>query len=85
MATEWIGWTSSVVLIFALSAQVRADWKSGSKRGASSWLYFGQLFAEAGFIAYSYLVNNWVFVVTNTLLFLLSVAGIIIQGKKGNP
>jgi hypothetical protein len=31
----------------------------------SKWLFVGQATASGGFLCYSLLVNNWVFVVTN--------------------
>ena len=41
----------------------------------SRWLFVGQTAASVGFIVYSWLVSNWVFVVTNTLILLTALAG----------
>lgn len=63
-----IGWLSSVVLIFTLATQVHKQWREKSTRGVSRWLFAGQVTASTGFTLYSWLVHNWVFVVTNALI-----------------
>lgn len=81
-----LGWASSVVLLATLIKQVYTQWKSGTSEGVSKWLYFGQLAASAGFVAYSWLVKNWVFVVTNSLIFVNTLVGMGItlrQKRRG--
>jgi uncharacterized protein with PQ loop repeat len=63
--TETIGWVSSLILILTLGRQVYKQWKEGSSEGVSKWLFIGQVTASAGFALYSWLLKNWVFVVTN--------------------
>jgi uncharacterized protein with PQ loop repeat len=76
--TEIIGWASSLILLLTLVKQVYKQWKEGTGEGVSKWLFVGQLFASIGFTAYSYLVDNWVFTVTNGLLTINNIAGIIL-------
>jgi uncharacterized protein with PQ loop repeat len=77
-ATEAIGWASSFVLVLTIAKQVHKQWKEGSSENVSKWLFIGQMAASTGFIIYSWLVNNWVFVVTNLLMLLNGVAGLVI-------
>lgn len=75
---EVIGWTSSVLLLATLVKQVHKQWKDGTSEGISTFLFIGQLAASIGFTIYSYLVGNWVFVVTNGLLTINNIIGIIL-------
>jgi MtN3 and saliva related transmembrane protein len=72
---EAIGWFSSVVLLLTIGKQVYKQWSSGSSEGVSRWLFIGQITASAGFTAYSWLVQNWVFVVTNALMLVNALVG----------
>ena len=74
--TEIIGWASSIILLLTLIKQVYKQWKDGEVDGISSWLFVGQLLASIGFTAYSYLVGNWVFTITNGLLTVNNIIGI---------
>lgn len=76
--TDLIGWLSSAVLLATLVRQVRKQWREGSSEGVSRWLFVGQIAASAGFVVYSALVANWVFVVTNALILCDAVAGLVI-------
>ena len=73
---EIIGWVSSFVLLLTLIRQVKKQWEDKTSEGLSKWLFIGQLVASIGFTVYSYLVNNWVFTVTNGLLTINNVIGI---------
>jgi uncharacterized protein with PQ loop repeat len=73
--TELIGWSAAVVLLATLARQVYSQWKSGASQGVSRWLFVGQCAASVGFIVYSLLLDNWVFVVTNALILLTAVVG----------
>ncbi len=74
--TEIIGWASSIILLLTLIKQVYKQWKDEETDGVSSWLFIGQLFASVGFTIYSYLVENWVFTITNALLTINNIIGI---------
>jgi MtN3 and saliva related transmembrane protein len=63
------------VLLATLGRQVYAQWRSGATSGVSRWLFVGQLAASAGFALYSWLLGNWVFLVTNVALLITAVAG----------
>jgi uncharacterized protein with PQ loop repeat len=73
---EALGWTSSLILLATLVKQVHKQWRDGTGAGISKWLFIGQLAASVGFTIYSYLVESWVFVVTNGLLTINNVIGI---------
>ena len=75
---ESIGWFSSVVLVLTIGKQVHKQWREGASHGVSKWLFVGQTTASTGFLWYSVLVGNWVFVVTNALMLLSALAGLAI-------
>lgn len=82
--TEIIGWISSLVLIATIGKQVYKQWKEGKSGGVSKWLYTGQIAASLGFAIYSYLVENWVFIFTNSVMVLNGVAGFLINRHLKN-
>jgi uncharacterized protein with PQ loop repeat len=73
-----IGWASSVVLLATILAQIHKQFRARSSEGVSKWLFLGQTTASLGFTVYSWLVDNWVFVVTNALLLVAGVVGFAI-------
>ncbi len=75
MGTEIIGWISACMLLLTISTQVWKQWKSRSSAGVSSWLFIGQISASTGFVIYSYLLDNLVFVLTNSLLLCAAILG----------
>ena len=76
--TEVVGWVSSFVLVLTIAKQVYKQWQEDQSEGVSKWLFIGQIAASLGFTIYSWLVNNWVFVVTNSLMLLNGLAGLLI-------
>lgn len=73
---EMIGWASSLILLATLIKQVHKQWRDGTSEGISKFLFVGQLLASTGFAIYSYLVESWVFLVTNSLLTVNNIIGI---------
>lgn len=76
--TELIGWISSAILLLTIGRQVLTQWRTRSTAGLSRWLFIGQLTASAGFTLYSFLLHNWVFVVTNVALLVTAICGQVI-------
>ena len=76
--TELIGWASSIVLLLTMGRQVHTQWRTRSTAGLSRWLFAGQVTASVGFTAYSLLLHNWVFVVTNLALLVTAICGQVI-------
>jgi MtN3 and saliva related transmembrane protein len=81
MGSEAIGWFSSFVLVLTIGNQVYKQWKTGTSKGVSKWLFVGQITASTGFTIYSVMVRNWVFVVTNALMLVSALVGIVIVLK----
>lgn len=75
MWTELVGWSAATILLLTISRQVYTQWRDESIRGVSKWLFVGQIAASIGFIVYSWLLSNWVFVVTNVLMLLTAGVG----------
>lgn len=77
--TEIIGWISSFVLVVTIGKQVYKQWSEGKSEGVSIWLFAGQLAASIGFVIYSILLSNWVFIFTNSLMVINALAGLFIN------
>ncbi|MEK8089935.1 hypothetical protein [Thermithiobacillus plumbiphilus] len=73
--TEAIGWLSSFILLLTIGKQIYKQWQAGVSEGVSKWLFIGQTAASLGFSVYSWLLQNWVFVVTNVLMLLSALIG----------
>ena len=84
--TDLIGWASSVILVLTIAKQVYKQWEAGSSEGVSKWLFIGQMAASVGFTVYSFLVRNWVFVVTNALMLVNALVGyaIVLRHRRRN-
>ena len=80
--TEAIGWTSSFILLITIAVQVHRQWRSGSNKGVSKWLFIGQLIASLGFLTFSVLTGSLVFAITNAMLTLGNLCGIFIFFKN---
>jgi MtN3 and saliva related transmembrane protein len=82
--TELVGWVSSFILVLTISKQIYKQWQEGSSKNVSKWLFIGQMAASLGFTIYSWLVSNWVFVVTNALMLVngLIGLGIVLHHRK---
>ena len=72
---DLIGWLASLVLLATLSWQIRDEWRSPASKGVSLWLFAGQTLASVGFIIYSALLENLVFIVTNSLILVTALIG----------
>jgi MtN3 and saliva related transmembrane protein len=79
---ETIGWLSSAVLLATITRQVFTQWKTKSTAGVSHWLFIGQVTASTGFTAYSVLLHNWVYAVSNIALLITAVIGQIIYKRN---
>lgn len=77
--TEFIGWVSSLILVFTIGKQVYKQWSEGKSEGVSIWLFVGQIAASTGFAIYSYLVGNSVFIFTNSIMVINGIAGLLIN------
>lgn len=77
-----IGWASTTILIVTLLRQVVVLWRTEHPEATSKWLFAGQAAASVGFIAYSALLGNAVFVVANILILLTAIAGQLVTLHK---
>lgn len=86
MSADWprqaIGWASSALLVVTIGKQVYKQWQEGKTEGVSIWLFVGQSAASSGFIVYSLLARDWVFVVTNSLMLINGVLGWLILARN---
>jgi MtN3 and saliva related transmembrane protein len=81
--TELIGWSAAAILLLTIGRQVFTQWRDRATTGLSRWLFVGQLAASTGFVVYSWLLGNWVFVVTNVLMLITAGIGqwLYVQNK----
>lgn len=77
-----LGWAASAVLLLTLARQIYVQAQSSDAAGVSHWLFLGQIAASIGFIAYSWLLDNWVFIVTNSAILLTAMVGQVIAARK---
>ena len=78
MTKELFGWAGSFVLVLTLTKQVHAQWRAGTSKGVSVWLFIGELAASVLFFTYSALLANWVYVIANVLSFAATVVGLFV-------
>jgi MtN3 and saliva related transmembrane protein len=86
MGTELIGWAAAVILVATIGRQVYTQWRDGTTAGVSKWLFAGQVSASAGFVLYSWLLGDWVFVATNTVMLATALVGqcIYLRNRRKN-
>lgn len=84
--TELIGWFSTTVLLYTIGRQVWTQWRTRQSQGVSRWLFVGQLLASSGFVVYSFLLDNWVFVVSNVMMLVLAIVGhfVLMANRRRN-
>lgn len=82
LITEAIGWTAAAILLLTVGRQVYTQWRTGTAQGVSKWLFVGQIAASVGFVAYSALVGNAVFVLTNSFMLLTACVGQAIYARN---
>jgi MtN3 and saliva related transmembrane protein len=75
---------SRTLLLATIGRQVYSQWRSRSWRGVSKWLFVGQITASVGFVVYSWLLGNWVFVVTNAIMLCTALFGQWIDVSNSN-
>ncbi|MCA3218545.1 MAG: hypothetical protein ING59_08305 [Burkholderiales bacterium] len=75
MLTDLLGWTATAIPLVTIARQVYSQWRQRSTQGVRSWLFIGQLAASTGFLIYSYLLGNWVFVVSKAALLVTAALG----------
>lgn len=75
MLTDLVGWISALILSLTISRQVYTQWRTRTCAGVSHWLFIGQVAASVGFVIYSFLVGNWVFVVVNCFILITAIVG----------
>lgn len=83
MVTELIGWAAAVILVATIGRQVYTQWHAGTTAGVSHWLFVGQVAASIGFVAYSWLERDWVFVATNAVMLATAILGQCIYLRNG--
>jgi MtN3 and saliva related transmembrane protein len=78
LLTEAVGWTAAAILLLTVGRQVYTQWRAGTTSGVSKWLFVGQIAASVGFVIYSALLGNTVFVLTNCFMLLTACFGQVI-------
>ena len=82
VSPDLVGWAASAILIATLAWQIHIQSRDPNARGVSRWLFAGQMLASVGFIAYSWMLDNWVFIVTNAVILLTAVVGQVVVWRK---
>ncbi len=74
-AADLVGWAASAILVATLVRQVHTQATKGNGHALSRWLFAGQIAASLGFIAYSWMLRNPIFIVTNTIILGTAITG----------
>jgi uncharacterized protein with PQ loop repeat len=84
MGISLIGWLSAAVLLGTLVVQLHAQWRERSTAAISRWLFAGQALASIGFIVYSALVHDAVFVTASSLIFIAAIIAqlLVFSGRR---
>lgn len=82
MPADFVGWGASAILLATLVRQVVKQARDRDAEGVSHWLFLGQSAASVGFIVYSVLVDNQVFIVTNACILATAVVGQVITWRR---
>ena len=84
--TELIGWAAAATLVATIGRQVHTQWRAGTTAGVSKWLFIGQVSASTGFVVYSWLERDWVFVATNAVMLATAILGecIYLRNRRKN-
>ena len=72
--TDLIGWASTVILLLTVGRQAWSQWKQRSAAGLSRWLFVGRS-RRGGLRGCSWLLDNYVFVVSNVFLLIIAAVG----------
>ena len=75
MSPDIVGWMASAILLATLVRQIAAQMRDPEARGVSRWLFIGQSAASIGFIVYSAMLDNLVFIVTNSCILATALVG----------
>ena len=78
---QLIGWAASAILLATILSQIVRQWRSGTSKGVSRWLFIGQIAASAGFSVYSWMLGDTVFIFTNLLMLASAIVGLLIVLK----
>jgi len=73
---QLIGWAASAILVLTIASQIFRQYRTGTSKGVSLWLFAGQMVASLGFTIYSWLVGDTVFIFTNALMLLSAATGL---------
>lgn len=82
MSPDLIGWAASAILLLTLCRQIYTQSRDDSAKGVSHWLFAGQIAASAGFIVYSWMLHNWVFIITNSAILVTAIVGQVVMLRK---
>jgi MtN3 and saliva related transmembrane protein len=82
MGADAVGWTASAILLATLVRQIIKQARDADAAGVSHWLFLGQSAASVGFIVYSVMVDNWVFIVTNACILATAIVGQVMTWRR---
>jgi uncharacterized protein with PQ loop repeat len=82
MSPDVIGWCASVVLLVTLVRQIVCTARDPDAKGVSHWLFLGQCVASFGFVVYSVMVDNRVFIATNSAILVTAIVGQVMLSRR---
>jgi uncharacterized protein with PQ loop repeat len=79
---DLIGWTASLILLATLIRQIVTQYRADDAEGVSAWLFVGQATASILFVVYSVMLENWIFIITNSCILITALVGQWITRRK---
>ena len=75
---EFIGWGSAAILVPAFATQTYRQWQNRDAPVSTSalWFFILVLVGTFGQVIYSWMVENWVYLVLNIILVVNNLAGL---------
>ena len=69
------GWASSIILLVTLVRQVYTQWRTHQRLGYPSGSLSASAPHRSGYIVYSFLLHNWVYVSSNIAILITAIVG----------
>ena len=76
MTASLVGWSSAVLLVLTIAAQILRQWRARTSAGVSPLLYIGQFGASSGLTAYSVMLDDLVFIILNIIMASAALLGL---------
>lgn len=82
-AADILGYTAGAITSLTFLPQVLKTWKAKSAKDVSLLMFVIAAINEAMWIVYGAMLNNWVIILTNAIVLVMSLIMIVLKLKYG--